>query len=301
MELIIVMKECRKCNIQYDDMLTFCRNCNGPLKTVSDDISGENTSQLICNNCKTANPQDYMYCKKCAEPLRDQVADINIASTASVDNVDKASNVMAVDKHSDKSHEESSDEKSIKDSSHSVETKTATDTKNTNDNHDKVSSGNNIFKVMFVMGVIAIFVVVIIYYNNSNNNKEVTAQSPAPSPTAKTNRHKANKTSKAKKVTTTAEETGDNTATQNQTQSIRPSFDCRKASTTAERLICSNNELAQADVQMAQAYFAARANAPNKAAFIREQAAWLKNQRNVCVDANTMLQVYTERISQLSR
>ena len=242
-----------------------------------------------------------IYCKKCAGPLSDQVADINIASTASADNVDKASKGMAVDKHLDQSHEVRSGEKSINDSSHSVENKATTDSKNNNDKQNKTSSGNNVFKVMFVMVIIAIFVVVIIYYNNSNKNKEVTSQSFTPSPAAKTSRHKANKTSKAKKVTTTAEEAYDNTTTQNQTQSIRPSFDCGKASTTAERLICSDSELAQADVQMAQAYFAARANAPNKAAFIREQAAWLKNQRNVCVDANTMLQVYKERISQLSR
>jgi uncharacterized protein YecT (DUF1311 family) len=82
---------------------------------------------------------------------------------------------------------------------------------------------------------------------------------------------------------------------------ISPSFDCAKASTAVERLICSNNELAKADVQLAQAYKAALKQTTDKPALKHEQAAWLKGQRNVCTDATTMLQVYQSRISQLSK
>ncbi len=86
-----------------------------------------------------------------------------------------------------------------------------------------------------------------------------------------------------------------------ETTKISPSFDCAKASSTAERMICSSNELAQADVQLAQVYKAALGNTADKAALKKEQAAWLKNQRNICTDANSMLKVYQERISQLGR
>lgn len=86
-----------------------------------------------------------------------------------------------------------------------------------------------------------------------------------------------------------------------ETVEISPSFDCGKASTAAERLICSSNELAQADVQLAQAYKAALGNTADKAALKKEQAAWLKSQRNVCTDVNSMLKAYQERVSQLSR
>jgi len=80
-----------------------------------------------------------------------------------------------------------------------------------------------------------------------------------------------------------------------------PSFDCAKASTGAERMICSNNDLAQADVQLAQAYKAALSKSPDKAALKKEQGAWIRSQRDACSDASAMLQVYQDRISQLSR
>ncbi len=86
-----------------------------------------------------------------------------------------------------------------------------------------------------------------------------------------------------------------------ETVNVSPSFDCGKASTAAERLICSNSELAQADIQLAQAYKAALGDAADKAALKKEQAEWLKNQRDVCIDANAMLKVYQERTSQLSK
>ena len=80
-----------------------------------------------------------------------------------------------------------------------------------------------------------------------------------------------------------------------------PSFDCAKASTGAERMICSNNELAQADVQLAQVYKTALSKSPDKAVLKKEQGAWIRNQRDACSDASAMLQVYQDRISQLSR
>jgi uncharacterized protein YecT (DUF1311 family)/transcription elongation factor Elf1 len=90
-------------------------------------------------------------------------------------------------------------------------------------------------------------------------------------------------------------------STPKQMSTISPSFVCGKASTESERLICSNNELAQADIQLAQAYKVAIGKAIDRSALKREQARWLKNQRDICPDVNSMLQVYQVRIAQLSK
>lgn len=83
-------------------------------------------------------------------------------------------------------------------------------------------------------------------------------------------------------------------------QAIVPSFDCAKASTSAEKMICSNKELAEVDVQLAEAYRAALKNTSDKASLKQEQRSWIKNQRNAATDAAAMLQVYQMRIAQLS-
>ncbi len=79
-----------------------------------------------------------------------------------------------------------------------------------------------------------------------------------------------------------------------------PSFDCTKASSNAELLICSSEELATADVALAQVYEAVMSRTDDKQALKQEQLAWLKNERDVCTDEDTMLKVYQERIEQLS-
>jgi len=81
---------------------------------------------------------------------------------------------------------------------------------------------------------------------------------------------------------------------------IKPSFDCKRATTAAERLICSSKALAETDVQMAQSYKAVMSRTADKQSLKREQLAWLKNERDVCTDEDAMLKVYQERIEQLS-
>ncbi|MGD9686838.1 MAG: lysozyme inhibitor LprI family protein [Desulfobacter sp.] len=78
-----------------------------------------------------------------------------------------------------------------------------------------------------------------------------------------------------------------------------PSFDCTKASTGAERMICSNQELAQADVGLAQVYKAALSKASDKAALKNEQGNWIRTQRDTCSDAACMLDAYQTRTTQL--
>jgi len=80
-----------------------------------------------------------------------------------------------------------------------------------------------------------------------------------------------------------------------------PSFDCAKVSNGPERLICSNKELSEADVQLAQVYKAALKKAADKSSLKQAQALWLKNERNACSDADCMLRVYGERIATLAQ
>ena len=79
-----------------------------------------------------------------------------------------------------------------------------------------------------------------------------------------------------------------------------PSFDCGRAVSASERLICSDEELSRLDVRMAALFRAARGKAVNKTAFKNEQKAWLRYQRDVSPDKQSMVRVYHDRIEQLS-
>lgn len=80
-----------------------------------------------------------------------------------------------------------------------------------------------------------------------------------------------------------------------------PSFDCAKASTGPERLICSSKELSEADVKLAQAYKAALNISADKEALRNMQSAWRKNERDACLDIYCMLYSYEGRLAQLAR
>lgn len=80
-----------------------------------------------------------------------------------------------------------------------------------------------------------------------------------------------------------------------------PSFDCAKASTGPERLICSNKELSEVDVKLAQTYKLAANTSSDKESLRNAQNAWRKNERDACSDVNCMLAAYQNRIGQLSR
>lgn len=83
--------------------------------------------------------------------------------------------------------------------------------------------------------------------------------------------------------------------------SWNPSFDCAKATTEAERLICSSKELSESDVAVSQLYARALTLASDKGEIRREQAIWLKSERDVCVDADCMLKAYRGRIARLAQ
>lgn len=82
------------------------------------------------------------------------------------------------------------------------------------------------------------------------------------------------------------------------------SFDCSKAATPYEKLICSNKDLSAADSQLASAYKAALAqlSPEGKQWLVRSQSSWLKHSRNTAkLDVDSLKLAYQDRIQQLQR
>ncbi|WP_420210180.1 lysozyme inhibitor LprI family protein [Burkholderia aenigmatica] len=81
--------------------------------------------------------------------------------------------------------------------------------------------------------------------------------------------------------------------------SIVASFDCAKAASKIEKLICSSPETATTDKQLASVYRAAVATTSDPAALKQQQRDWLK-ERNACDDAACLVRVTDARIQALS-
>jgi uncharacterized protein YecT (DUF1311 family) len=85
------------------------------------------------------------------------------------------------------------------------------------------------------------------------------------------------------------------------TNPFTPSFDCTKASSSQERLICGDRELSKLDVQMAGAYADARQKSTDANALKAEQKQWLKNTQRSCSDKACLVGAYTSRIAELDK
>ncbi|WP_232786651.1 lysozyme inhibitor LprI family protein [Achromobacter sp. DH1f] len=81
------------------------------------------------------------------------------------------------------------------------------------------------------------------------------------------------------------------------------SFDCNKAVSTTERLICSDAETSALDGKLQGAYETAQAatDAYGKKALAKEQRNWIKYARDMCQDIACLQQAYTARIAMLAR
>ncbi|MFM0474773.1 lysozyme inhibitor LprI family protein [Paraburkholderia strydomiana] len=84
-----------------------------------------------------------------------------------------------------------------------------------------------------------------------------------------------------------------------QTQ-IVASFDCAKASSKTEKLICSSSQTADADRRLAATYRVAASKATDQAALRQQQREWLTKERNACNDAACLVNVTEARIQALS-
>lgn len=90
--------------------------------------------------------------------------------------------------------------------------------------------------------------------------------------------------------------------TENPTEAVaatlKPSFDCAKASKPQEKLVCSDSELAELDVKLADAYSAATQTG-DKAAILQAQRQWISQSFNVCSDKPCLVAAYQARINDL--
>lgn len=78
------------------------------------------------------------------------------------------------------------------------------------------------------------------------------------------------------------------------------SFDCNKAYTNVEKLICIDSILSKQDEQLDQLYSDVLSKMDDKKSFRNTQRKWLKEKRNVCENAMCLMQAYHERIAQLN-
>lgn len=77
------------------------------------------------------------------------------------------------------------------------------------------------------------------------------------------------------------------------------SFDCAKAATNNEKLICSDSALSKLDADLNSAYKAAIQNHPQADSIKQKQKQWIK-ERNACSDTSCLKNQYIARIAQLS-
>src|SRR5262245_56475401 len=64
------------------------------------------------------------------------------------------------------------------------------------------------------------------------------------------------------------------------------SFDCAKAQTRVEKMVCADRGIADLDEYLGRYYAAARAEIPGAAACLQsDQAQWLKSTRDACADS----------------
>jgi len=77
------------------------------------------------------------------------------------------------------------------------------------------------------------------------------------------------------------------------------SFDCAKAKTKVDKLICSDARLSEADEKLNVVYKEVLAKSPVPEDTRQEQLEGVKQSRNTCKDADCLERAYTSRISDL--
>ena len=91
----------------------------------------------------------------------------------------------------------------------------------------------------------------------------------------------------------------------------KPSFDCTKASTPAEKLICSDESFSAIDAELGSVFKKAKAEHPEAVGYLeKSQIKWLKNRDNQCPinlknedkssDINCLIFVYKTRLNILA-
>ena len=76
-------------------------------------------------------------------------------------------------------------------------------------------------------------------------------------------------------------------------------LDCSRAKTNAEKMLCSNSRLAEADERLAFAFRSAIHRGADPKDLMEAQRVWIRDARDVCNDVECMLKAYEERISDI--
>lgn len=77
------------------------------------------------------------------------------------------------------------------------------------------------------------------------------------------------------------------------------SFDCSKATTAVEKMICANPEISALDDQLGSTYKSAMEKTADRQSLEAGQLKWLKQTRNVCTDENCLSLAYKSRLKWL--
>jgi len=81
----------------------------------------------------------------------------------------------------------------------------------------------------------------------------------------------------------------------NNSVKVLPSFDCKKARSTNEKLICSDNQLAKADNEFNEIFQLVKAKVGNSSEFKSDAVAALKQRESNCTDKKCLLDWYANR------
>ncbi|MEJ7930511.1 hypothetical protein WG922_11060 [Ramlibacter sp. AN1015] len=81
---------------------------------------------------------------------------------------------------------------------------------------------------------------------------------------------------------------------------VQPSFDCRRARSTPEKLICSDAELARLDRELGRLYARARTASGDPASFRRQQNVEWTRREQTCKTRECLVAWYARRRQQLS-
>ena len=78
------------------------------------------------------------------------------------------------------------------------------------------------------------------------------------------------------------------------------SFDCARAQTRVEKMICADRAIADLDEYLGRYYAASRAELPGAASCLQsDQAQWLKATRDACADGACLKSAYLNRLAEL--
>lgn len=81
---------------------------------------------------------------------------------------------------------------------------------------------------------------------------------------------------------------------------IAAGFDCARAATAVEKLICADRSLSKSDEELSARYQSSLAGSSDPATLKNQQRDWLLNVRNRCTNAACLQEAYASRIAQIS-